>query len=704
MQSVGYKQVHKYTLIITEKPDAAKQIATALDEQEKPKKKISKGVPYYTAYREGYILVVPALGHLYTIKSNQKGIRDYPVFDYNWAPIHHTKKGAYNSYNWLKAISELSKNAESFVDGCDYDIEGSIIGFTILKYACNGKHEIAKRMKYSTLTKEELRKAYKNLLPKLDFKLIDAGLTRHEIDWLYGVNLSRALTQAYEVNSGKYSTLSTGRVQGPTLKFLEQREKDIQCFVPIPRWKLTAEIRINGIQQAVDYEKTIEVLTEAKKIRDECKTRNGKIDLITVKESVHEPPLPFDLSSIQSEAHKIFKYTPMSTANILQSLYLDALISYPRTSSQKLPESIGYIDILKKIGKAPVYAKHVDELLNKTFLKPNEGKKIDTAHPAIYPTGNSPQKLLDSKQRNLFDLIIKRFLATFGDPAIRQTKTVWINLNGKKFFFITIKTLVEGWFRFYEPYVKMKEDTLPNVLEGQTVDVKRIVLKRYFTCPPPRYNPRSLLLKMENEGIGTKATRASTIQILNERKYIKGSNFLEINELGFVISEVLEKYCPIIVTTEMTKRLEEKMDSIQEGKNTKQNVLNDAIDILKTITTELKMNETKIGAQLNKTVKEANLREKIICSCRNCQSGKLIILRSKKTGKRFVGCTNFFEGKCNISYPLPQKGTIKPLKNQCRICGSPTILVYFKDRNSMRLCLNLHCPQKGKRNCEMQNL
>ncbi len=219
-------------MIITEKPDAANRIAMALDADGKPKKTVSNGVPYYQAYRDGNIVVVPALGHLYTITSKQKGKRDYPVFDYQWVPRYQAERGASRIRVWLKVIAQLAKDAEGFVDACDFDIEGSIIGYTILKYACGGKEATAKRMKYSTLTKEELQESYTHLLPTLDFALVEAGLTRHEVDWLYGINLSRALTQAAKNCSGQYATLSTGRVQGPTLRFLEAREKTINCFVP----------------------------------------------------------------------------------------------------------------------------------------------------------------------------------------------------------------------------------------------------------------------------------------------------------------------------------------------------------------------------------------------------------------------------------------------------------------------------------------
>ncbi len=273
--------MEKYTLIITEKPDAANRIAMALDAIGKPKKIVSNGVPYYQAYRDGNIVVVPSLGHLYTISCKQKG-RGYPVFDYQWVPRYRAERGASRIRVWLKVIAQLAKNAFGFVDACDFDIEGSIIGYNILKFACGGKETLAKRMKYSTLTKEELQESYTHLLPNLDFAQIEAGLTRHEIDWLYGINLSRALTQAAQKCSGQYSTLSTGRVQGPTLRFLEMREKTINCFVPTPYWTITAKISINDVAFQVEYEKILENKTHARTVKDACKTKEGQIESVAV--------------------------------------------------------------------------------------------------------------------------------------------------------------------------------------------------------------------------------------------------------------------------------------------------------------------------------------------------------------------------------------------------------------------------------------
>ncbi|NIQ05266.1 MAG: DNA topoisomerase I, partial [Candidatus Korarchaeota archaeon] len=170
--------MEKCTLIITEKPDAAKRIASALKEKGKVHRNEDNGVPYYKAGRDKEIVVVPALGHLYTITEERKGRNYYPVFNFRWVPRYAAERGAKQIRNWIETISKLSEEAEMFIDACDYDIEGSVIGYYILKYACGNKEKMAKRMKYSTLTEKELIKAYEDPLPQLDFALIEAGETR----------------------------------------------------------------------------------------------------------------------------------------------------------------------------------------------------------------------------------------------------------------------------------------------------------------------------------------------------------------------------------------------------------------------------------------------------------------------------------------------------------------------------------------------
>jgi DNA topoisomerase-1 len=696
----------KYTLIITEKPDAAQRIASALDANGKTSKKEDNGVPYYVAKRDREIVVVPAIGHLYTVTGERSERNYYPVFNFKWVPRYAAERGAKQIRVWLETISKLAKDADMFIDACDYDIEGSIIGYCILKYACGNKESVSKRMKYSTLTKEELEKSYAELLPHLDFALIEAGRTRHEVDWLYGVNLSRALTIAARDWSGKYATLSTGRVQGPTLRFLIAREKAIRSFVPTPYWEIKAEIEIDGTTFEAEYEKDIiETKSEANAILNECKGKDGEVEKIEVKQFQQLPPTPFDLGALQSEAYSLFGYTPMRTSDIAQRLYLDALISYPRTSSQKLPPTINYEEILKNLGKAPEYKKLTAELLAKPELKPKEGKKDDPAHPAIYPTGNLPERVLSDQERNLWDLVVRRFMAVFEEPAIRQSMKVHINVNGHRFYLRGRRILKEGWMRFYGPYVRSEEVLLPPIKEGQKVNVKKVILEDKFTKPPPRYNPGSLLKRMEEEGIGTKATRADIIQTLYDRKYIRDERMV-VTDLGFEVMEVLKQYCPTVVSVKLTKELEEKMDKIQLNNEKRENILVDAVEILKPAIEELKEKEKLIGEQLSNAIKRARLEERTIGTCPICNSGKLMILYSRKTGKRFIGCTNYFKKLCSASFPLPQRGTIRPLGKNCRGCGWPTVQVKLKGRRPWNLCFNPKCPIKEERmkKIEMSNL
>jgi len=696
----------RYTLIITEKPDAAQRIASALDTKGKTKKMEDNGVPYYVAKRDKEIIVVPALGHLYTVAEERSGRHYYPVFNFKWVPRYAAERGAKQIRTWVETISKLANDADTFIDACDYDIEGSIIGYCILKYACNNKENSSKRMKYSTLTKEELEKSYAELLPHLDFALIEAGRTRHEVDWLYGVNLSRALTIAARDWSGKYATLSTGRVQGPTLRFLVAREKAIRCFVPTPYWSIKAEVEIAGSIFEAEYEKAIiETKMEANAVVDACKGKNGEIEQIDIKKFRQTPPIPFDLGALQSEAYGLFGYTPMRTSNIAQRLYLDALISYPRTSSQKLPPAINYEAILKNLNKVSEYKKLTAELLAKKELKPNEGKKEDPAHPAIYPTGNLPERVLDVSERNVWDLVVRRFMAVFGEPAIRQSMKAYINVDGHRFYLRGRQTLKEGWLRFYGPYVRSEEVLLPPIKEGQNINIKKVILEDKFTKPPPRYNPGSLLKKMEEAEIGTKATRANIIQTLYDRKYARDERIV-VTELGFEVLETLKKYCPAVVSIKLTKELEEKMNTIQANSEKRENILLDAVEILKPVAKELKEKERIIGEQLSNAIKKSRLEERTIGTCPICNTGKLMTLYSRRTGKRFVGCTNYFKGLCKTSFPLPQRGTVRPLGKNCRGCGWPTVQVRIKGRRPWILCFNPQCPLKKERRkrIEMQNM
>ena len=212
-----------------------------------------------------------------------------------------------------------------------------------------------------------------------------------------------------------------------------------------------------------------------------------------------------------------------------------------------------------------------------------------------------------------------------------------------------------------------------------------------FTTPPPRHTAGSLLRKMETLQIGTKATRANIIETLYARKYITGKRMV-VTDLGFTVIEVLTKYVPKVTSATLTQELENKMAQIRNNQIKKAKLLLDVIEQLKPQLMHLKDNERTISAVLSRAIARARTQERIIGNCPNCGTGSLVIIYSKRTGKRFIGCTNYFKGVCQASFPLPQRGRVYPLKKRCSGCG--WTLVQISGRRTWRLCFNPRCPSK----------
>ena len=260
-------------LIITEKPSSAAKVAAALADG-KPVQKKNKQASYYVLKHNGQeIYVASAVGHLYGLEQKKKGYI-YPVFDIEWKPTH-TKKGVNYTKVYFDTISMLTKKVDSFTVACDYDVEGEVIGYNVIRFIC--KQKDANRMKFSTLTKGDLVKSYEEKEKHIDWGQALAGETRHKLDWFYGINLSRALTSAVKA-AGSFKIMSAGRVQGPTLKLLVDREREIKAFIPEPFWVIS----LNG-----KYKKDkVEALYEVDKVFDKKKAENVYEDVRSVKEAL----------------------------------------------------------------------------------------------------------------------------------------------------------------------------------------------------------------------------------------------------------------------------------------------------------------------------------------------------------------------------------------------------------------------------------
>src|SRR5205809_1377912 len=436
------------TLIVCEKPDAAARVTRALDEDGDPRRIETQGVTdYESRNKHETIVICSAIGHLYAVDSKTRTSRRYyPVWDFDWKPKHLIDKKSARLARWIQVISSLANKADRFINACDYDVEGSLIGYTILRYACQGADSKAQRMKFSTMTEKELRSAYKTLAPHLDIQLVEAGRTRHQLDWLYGINLSRLLTASALKQNRGYSTLSTGRVQGPTLKFDVYKEEEIQCFTPTTFWTIDATLTQNGQEYTLEYEKEkVSTLAEAELVVKDCKNSILEVESTESRNIQQSPPYPFDLSSLQSEAYRHFGYTPSRTLALAEKLYLEALISYPRTSSQKLPPDIGYSEILHGIANTAQYRTLATKLTLQDSLRPTKGPKDDPAHPAVYPTGAPPRRHLIQPEANLLDIIIKRFMSAFAEASLRESSQLTLKKEPHRFFLRGTRLLKEGW-------------------------------------------------------------------------------------------------------------------------------------------------------------------------------------------------------------------------------------------------------------------
>ena len=588
---------------------------------------------------------------------------------------------------------DFQTETRNFMHGNGIISHNSVIGSNVIKLIANPDEDRIRRMKFSTLTPNDLQDAYDNL-ESFDKGMTDAGVTRHILDFYYGVNVSRALMQAVQEND-RYKTLSTGRVQGPALKVLADKEREIQEFDPTDYWEIylqhsefEAQFITEGEKNRIWDEEVADGVMEELSNADRT-----EVDDISINNYKHKAPVPFNLTGLQSEASSQFRINPKRTQQLAQNLYEQGLISYPRTESQKLPARLGHKNILKKFKKQDKYEDLAKKVLKKDKSTPKQGKKTDDAHPAIYPTGKHPSGL-SKQERKIYDLIVKRYFAVFGDAAQRRTLTMTLKTKDYLFEAKSKVTVERNWFDLYDPYVKVEEAELPELDEGDQLDVEGFKLEDKETKPPRRYTQSRIVNELEKKNLGTKATRAQVIDRLYNRKYIKEDS-IEVTDLGMAVVEALEKNCPELLSEELTREFEEKMESIKNGEETSDEVVDEAEETLTKMLEEFKKKEKEIGAELIESIDEQRKKERRLGPCEVCkeegrEDGKLRIL--KTDNGKFVGCTNYPD--CENTYPLPNNGKINSTKEECKKCGKPTIYVKRKSSKSYQMCVDPDCPSK----------
>lgn len=670
-----------YELIVTEKPQAALKISSALGNSIK---RNNQGVPYYEIDRDGKkIVVVCAVGHLFTLKQNSSGSK-VPVFDISWVPNFIARKGDFTK-KYYDTILKLARNAGSVTIATDYDVEGEVIGFNIMRFICN--QDDANRMKFSTLTNKELNEAYDFRDSKINWGQAIAGETRHYLDWFYGINLSRALMNAIK-STGKFRLMSIGRVQGPALNLIVKKEKEIQAFKSKPYWNIFITISSNTDDTEIELKHNKDIFD--KKELEKFKNLIGqRTEAKTEKrEQIIPPNPPFDLTTLQTEAYKFHGITPSRTLQAAQSLYLSGLISYPRTSSQKLPDSIGYKEILERLAKKY----NVEKLILRE--KPVEGKKSDPAHPSIYPTGED--QILSGDEEKIYNLIVKRFLSLFCEDAIIDNKTISVEIDKLRFLTRGVSIRKKAWMEIYP--VKLKENEIPDI-NGE-VEIVNSRFEEKETQPPKRYSPASILSELEKRNLGTKATRANILETLYDRGYIREKS-IEATPVGISLIETLEKNSEIIIDEELTRNFEKEMDKILEAKKDftekEKAVIEKAKETITKIVNQFSKNEKQIGKELveaNENFREQQKEENKLNICPLCQKGSLAITYSRKTRRYFIACNAYPD--CKNTYSLPPNGLIKKTEKTCEECGFPRLLRLSKGKRPWEFCFNPECPTNAE--------
>jgi DNA topoisomerase-1 len=656
----------KYTLIITEKPQAALKIASALGDF---KKYNEQGAPFYELERENKkIIVACAVGHLLGLTTKEKG---WPIFNISWG---QSKKNPWTK-KYYSLLVKLVKNAQEFIVATDYDVEGEVIGWNIIRFIA--KKEDAKRMKFSTLTAKELQDAYKNLMPTIDWGQAIAGETRHFLDWMYGINLSRALMEAIK-KAGKFRIMSVGRVQGPALNLIVKKEIEIQKFKSQPYWQVF--LTLKGHKAELKYEKDI----FDKKLLKDFELEGKKGQSTTEKDVRNLPPQsPFDLTTLQREAYRVLGINPSQTLKLAQNLYLAGLISYPRTSSQKIPDSINPKAILKRLSS------RFKEISLATRDKPIEGKKSDPAHPSIYPTGESGK--MEEDEERLYNLIVKRFIACFCQDAVIADKKVIFICENKKFVAKGLEIKEKAWLDVYPAVIQEKE--LEDIIGEKIVNKVRIEEKE--TQPPHRFTPASIITELEKRNLGTKATRAAIVETLYNRNYIKEQS-IEATPLGISLINTLEKYSPIIIDEKLTRKFEQEMNVIQTAKKNlpalEEKIIKEAKESIIKISDDFKEKSENIGQELVKANDEVYKKERennTLSLCPNCKKGNLRILFNKKWKRYFLGCSAYPE--CRTTFSLPPNSLIKNPNKLCEKCNSPKLLAIRKAKRPWEFCFNPNC-------------
>ncbi len=623
--------------IITEKGTTAKRIASILSNGKAKKKKIG-GID---AHEFDGKVVVGLSGHVFGLDfpdsyNSWSKVDPYELIDAKIVTVALKK-------DIVKTLGQIAKKADHITIATDYDREGELIGVEALNSIKKISPELTvDRMRYSAITEKDIKESFA-ARSGVDYNLAASAEARQIIDLVWGASLTRFVSLS--ANRLGEDFFSVGRVQSPTLALLVEKEKEIAKFVPRKYWELHAKLKTENGEILDVTHKTRKFWekeeAEGAKARIEA-AKAGIIRTLKTKLRIEKPPAPFDTTAFIRAASAI-GYTPKRLMALAEGLYLGGLISYHRTDNTTYPDTLDLKALVQMFQKHKEFGKHAKLLLKKKELKPTAGKKKTTDHPPIHPVAETTKEKLEKDEWKVYELVVRRFLATLSDAAKWEDTNVTAEI-GDEPLAAKGRLLKEQGFLAIYPYQKKEELVIPPLKEDEKVELEHIELVEKETKPPNRVSQAGLIKKMDDLGLGTKSTRHEIIGKLYDRTYVQG-NPAKPTEKAVALMDSLEKYATMITKPEMTKTLELEMDGISEGKQKKEEIVNDSRDMLRAAFKEMVANRDEIANSLKDALKDA----KIVGTCPEC--GANLFWATSKRRKRFVGCTNY--PTCSFSLPLP---------------------------------------------------
>lgn len=646
-------------LIITEKPSVAKNIADALNIKH-------RNDGYFEG--NGYIITW-AFGHLlqlydakdYDEKMARWDLENFPFIPTNFRykvksdPRSRGKEDS-GARKQLRIINRLMKrdDVDKIISACDFDREGQIIGDSII-YNLNPQKKVY-RLLLNEWTPSEVLKGLQNIKPNTEMRpLQDAGVSRQWADWVIGINLTSVATLQYQKGSGQ--ALNIGRVLMPTLKIIYDRDKEIEHFVPKDFFKLEATFKTNEGKEykGTYFENKIERFERKETLEQIEKSLLNQTAIIKDKQVDRKreyPPYLFNLSNLQGYITSKYKgWTSDKVLKVAQSLYEKKYITYPRTASVVLEESLVEKNA-KVVDKLKIGLPYENEVKFTKSKRVFDSSKVES-HSAIIPTYLIPKTLTGDEQM-VYTAIKNRFIMQFMPIAEHEETKIITKVNSSeiKGYFVSKGRvqLVEGWKKVEK--IESKDAMLPFVNTNEVVSIVKHELTSHVTKPPKHHTERTLLRVMETCGkgyknedseemmaailsgysIGTPATRAETIKKLNDVGYIvRQDKNLICTELGRKLVETF----PIqeLFDLEFTGRLEKTLSDIEKQKFTKDAFLEliykfttNAVDRIK--------NEPKV---IINEVQQKDVPKELLGKCPLCNHGVI-------EGTKGYGCSNWRNG------------------------------------------------------------